>query len=285
MDVALGSLDTNQVMWGYEQIQEAARFVRSKTRQTPSVALILGSGLGAFADALEEPDVISYGSIPYFPQSTVSGHAGRLVIGRFGETTVVVMQGRFHLYEGYPAEQIVFPVRVLEALGVKRLIVTNAAGAVNADFAPGELMLITDHINLTGRNPLIGANDERLGPRFPDMTEAYSPALRRLFTEAAAEEKITLRQGVYVAITGPAYETPAEIRMYRVLGADACGMSTVPEVLAANHGGMEVCGISCITNMGAGINPGKLDHSEVTHTADLVMDAFLRLLRRTLSRM
>ncbi len=265
-------------MWGYEQIQEAARFIQAKTRRTPSIAVILGSGLGPFAQNLQEPEFIPYETIPYFPQSTVAGHAGRLVVGRLGDVTVAAMQGRFHLYEGYPAEQVVFPVRVLSALGIRKLIVTNAAGGVNPKFRPGDLMLITDHINLTGRNPLIGANDDRLGARFPDMSEAYSTELRERLLRAAASVQIEMRQGVYVAITGPSYETPAEVRMYALLGADACGMSTVPEVIAANHGGLTVCGISCITNMGAGINGGKLDHAEVTETANQAMERFVRLL-------
>lgn len=272
-------------MWGYEQIQEAARFIQAKTRRSPTIAVILGSGLGPFAQSLQEPDIIPYETIPYFPQATVAGHAGRLVVGRLGDVSVAAMQGRFHLYEGYPTEQVVFPVRVLIALGIKRLVVTNAAGGVNPSFVPGDLMMITDHINLTGRNPLIGANDDRLGARFPDMSEAYSPQLRNVLLEAAQDEKIEVRQGVYVAITGPSYETPSEVRMYGRIGADACGMSTVPEVIVANHGGVSVCGISCITNMGAGINEGKLDHSEVTETANGAMERFVRLLTAAVPRL
>ena len=259
--------------------------MRERANVEPKVALILGSGLGPFADEIQEPVHIPYNEIPHFPTSTVSGHKGRLVLGTIDGLPVVAMQGRFHIYEGYEGEQVVFPVRVLAALGIRTLVVTNAAGAVNRDFQPADLMLITDHINLMGRNPLVGPNDERLGLRFTDLTNAYAPELREMLLEVAAAEDIPMQRGVYLAVSGPTYETPAEIRMYRALGADACGMSTVPEVIAANHAGVPVLGISCITNMGAGITSETLDHSEVTEVANQVMRKFIRLLRAALARL
>lgn len=272
-------------MWQYEQIQETRAFLEKEFGRLPATALVLGSGLGPFADSLNDARSLAFERIPHFPVSTVAGHQGRLVVGESNGEGVAVLQGRVHLYEGYPPEQVVFPTRVLGALGVERLILTNAAGAVNTAFAPGDLMLLTDHINLTGQNPLTGPNDDRIGLRFPDLSQAYDRALNDAFRAAAREEDVLLREGVYLACPGPSYETPAEIRMYRVLGADACGMSTVPEVIAANHAGMRTAAITCITNMGAGILEGKLDHGEVTDTAGLVMERFQRLLKRALPRL
>jgi purine-nucleoside phosphorylase len=246
------------------------------------VAVILGSGLGAFARELSSPDVIPYPEIPHFPQSTVAGHSGRLVMGRFSGVSVAVMAGRVHAYEGYSAQDVAFPVRVLGSLGVKTLLVTNAAGAVNTAFRPGELMVITDHLNLTGTNPLVGPEEQALGPRFPDMTEAYAPKLISTCEAAAHRIGLRLRKGVYAGLLGPSYETPAEIRMLRTLGADAVGMSTVLEVIAAGQMGIRVLGISCLTNMAAGILPGKLEHREVMETGQRVRGIFLELLHEVI---
>lgn len=246
----------------------------------PAVGVILGSGLGGFADTLERPISIGYGELPDFPTSSVHGHAGRLVLGFRGQTPVVAMQGRVHFYEGYQPWQVAFPARVLCRLGVKHLTVTNAAGGINTGFRVGDLMAITDHLNLAGYNPLIGPNDERLGPRFPDMSHAYDPASLETLRRVARGDGVTLREGVYASLTGPSYETPAEIRMLRTLGADAVGMSTVPEVVVAAHMGVKVTGISCITNLAAGLSGQKLSHDEVAETAGRVRDTFMRLLGR-----
>jgi purine-nucleoside phosphorylase len=253
--------------------------VRSRTAIETRIGLVLGSGLGAFAKTLEAPIAIPYREIPHFPVSSTSGHQGDLVIGHSGSVPVAVMAGRAHHYEGHPLEQVVFPVRVLRSLGVEVLIVTNAAGAVNAAFAPGELMIIEDHINLIG-NPLRGPNEASLGPRFPDMSDAYDARLRRIATAACGAAGVAARQGVYIAMTGPSYETPAEIRMARTLGADAVGMSTAPEVVAARHMGVRVLGISCLTNMAAGVTAQKLDHREVLEVGERVKDTLLEVLRR-----
>lgn len=245
------------------RVREAAEYVASRTELRPEVGLILGSGLGGLADEMEDATAIPYPSIPHFPASTVPGHKGRLVVGRLAGTPVYAMQGRFHFYEGYAMEQVVRPVRVMARLGVRILIVTNAAGGVNESFNPGDLMLIVDHINMFGTNPLIGPNEEEFGVRFPDMTEAYDKELRALAEEVARERGLTLRQGVYMGLSGPVFETPAEIRAWRTLGADAVGMSTVPEVIAARHMGVRVLGISCISNMAAGILPEPLTHEDV----------------------
>ncbi|HTM20123.1 MAG TPA: purine-nucleoside phosphorylase, partial [Kofleriaceae bacterium] len=244
----------------------------------PQVGLILGSGLGPFADALEDSIAIPYADIPHFPTSTVVGHAGRLVLGTLAGVPCAAMQGRVHCYEGHGAARVAFPARVLIALGARTLIVTNAAGGVNPAFEPGTLMLISDHINLLGENPLTGDNEEQLGPRFPDMTAAYDPALRALARGVAASLGVTLAEGVYAAMPGPTYETPAEVRMLHTLGADATGMSTVPEVIAAAHMGARVLGISCITNKAAGLSPDKLSHDEVTATAARIRTTFESLL-------
>lgn len=258
-------------------IKEAAEFITSRSKVTPTVGLILGSGLGVLADHIEEAVTIEYRDIPHFPESTVEGHAGELVIGTVQGTPVILMKGRFHMYEGYGPELTAFPVRVIKELGVKTLLVTNAAGGVNTSFNPGDLMLITDHINLTGRNPLMGPNDNELGPRFPDMSEAYSRRLREIAKRVAGSTNVPLQEGVYVGLLGPSYETPAEIRMLRMLGGDAVGMSTVSEVIVARHAGVEVLGISCISNMASGILDQPLSHTEVIETTERVREKFLSL--------
>ncbi|MFQ5790593.1 MAG: purine-nucleoside phosphorylase [Acidobacteriota bacterium] len=263
-------------------VQEASAAVAARTSLRPTLGVVLGSGLGAFAKELSAADSIPFADIPHFPRSTVTGHAGRLVVGHFAEVPILVMAGRVHAYEGYSAQEVAFPIRVLGSFGIKTLVVTNAAGAVNTAFRPGELMVITDHLNLTGANPLVGPEEKILGPRFPDMTEAYPRKLRELCEVAARRIGLRLRQGVYAGLLGPSYETPAEIRMLRVLGADAVGMSTVLEVVAANQMGMRVLGISCLSNMAAGILPKKLDHREVMETGERVGGVFLELLREVL---
>lgn len=266
-------------------IDEAAAYIRSTTSVTPEIGLILGSGLGVLGEQLEDAVTIHYADIPHFPVSTVEGHAGELVIGRLQGRNVVLMRGRFHMYEGYEPERTAFPVRVMKALGVRTLLVTNAAGGVNLSYKPGNLMLISDHLNLTGRNPLIGPNDNALGARFPDMSEAYSRRLRAIAKDTAAELGFTVQEGVYVGLLGPNYETPAEIRMFRTLGADAVGMSTVSEVIVARHSGIEVLGISCISNMAAGILDQPLSHQEVMETTELVKEQFLSLVLNVLPKM
>ncbi len=263
----------------YDRLQEAAAYVRKRMgAREPTVGLILGSGLGGFAEQLTDHVAIDYEGIPHFPVSTVTGHAGRLVIGEKSGVTCIAMQGRVHYYEGHDASTLVFPLRTMVTLGARTIIVTNAAGGIRDEFEPGTLMLIRDHINLLPDNPLRGANDERIGPRFPDMTHAYSPALRELARRAAANMGLGLAEGTYVALAGPTYETPAEIQMLRTLGADATGMSTVPEVIAANHMGAEVLGISCITNKAAGLSAEPLSHDEVTETAARIRSIFEGLL-------
>jgi purine-nucleoside phosphorylase len=260
------------------KIEEARSFIAGKTSVKPHLGLILGSGLGVLAELIENAVVIPYEEIPHFPVSTVFGHAGELVIGQVGGKNVVLMKGRFHMYEGYSAQEVTFPVRVMKALGIQTLIVTNAAGGVNKSFEVGDLMLITDHINLTSRSPLIGPNDEALGVRFPDMSEAYSRKLQKLAHQVAAKQGLTLRDGVYIGLLGPSFETPAEIRMVRALGADTVGMSTVSEVTIARHSGIEVLGFSCVTNMAAGILDQPLSHEEVMETGERVKPKFLHLL-------
>ncbi|WP_178022749.1 purine-nucleoside phosphorylase [uncultured Paenibacillus sp.] len=258
-------------------IREAAEYIRSRSALAPKVGLILGSGLGVLADHIEQPVSIEYRDIPFFPQSTVEGHAGELLIGTVQGTPVVLMKGRFHMYEGYGPEMTAFPVRVMKELGVTTLLVTNAAGGVNTSYAPGDLMLISDHLNLTGRNPLVGPNDEELGARFPDMSQAYSRRLRDIARKIAADKGVPLQEGVYAGLLGPTYETPAEIRMLRTLGADAVGMSTVSETIVARHAGIEVLGISCISNMASGILDRPLSHQEVMETTERVREKFLSL--------
>lgn len=258
--------------------------IRSRAGTDVSVAVILGSGLGAFADALSSATAIPYNDIPGFARATVEGHAGRLVIGKVGESSVAAMQGRFHFYEGYSLEDVTFPIRVLKLLGVRTLILTNASGSLNVEFTPGSLMLITDHINLMGANPLIGPNDERFGPRFPDLTNAYSPELQDVVLQEARAMGLQMWRGVYASLSGPSYETPAEIHMVRALGADAVGMSTVPEVIVARHMDMQVVGISCITNLAAGVSDRPVDHSQVMATGESVRVSFTELLRRVIPR-
>ena len=260
------------------KINAAAAYILAHISLRPTVGMVLGSGLGDFADTLENPIRIPYSEIPNFPIPTIPGHAGALVFGRKQGKDVVVLQGRIHYYEGLSQKEITLPIRVLAALGVKQLVLTNACGGVNTSFTPGDLMLISDHINYSGSNPLIGPNLDSFGPRFPDCSDIYTARLRKVIREKAETAGISLQEGVYAMYSGPNYETPAEIRMFRILGADTVGMSTVPEALVAAHCGMEVVGISCITNMAAGILPQKLSHAEVTEVAARVHDKFQRLL-------
>jgi purine-nucleoside phosphorylase len=252
---------------------------------TPEVAVVLGSGLGGFASSLAEAVVIHYGEIPHFPCSTAIGHAGQLVIGKLDGVTVAAMQGRVHQYEGYNAREAAFPIRVLGRLGVRTLVLTNAAGGINPAYSQGALVLIGDHLNLQGANPLTGPNDDRFGPRFPGMSEAYSPELRHIARQAAAGLGITLPEGVYAALAGPSYETPAEIRYLRAIGADLVGMSTVPEVIVARHMGIRVLAFSCVTNMAAGMSNGEISHEEVLETGERVSKTFLALLTAVLPRL
>ncbi len=261
------------------RLEEASAFVLARTSLRPAIGVVLGSGLGAFADALEDAVAVPFGEIPHFPASTVVGHGGALVVGRSRGVPVAVMKGRVHFYEGYRLDEVVFPVRALGRLGVETLVLTNAAGAINAAFAPGDLMVIEDHVNLLG-NPLLGPNEEALGPRFPDMSECYDRGLRDVAETACRAASVRCHRGVYLALTGPSYETPAEIRMLRTLGADAVGMSTVPEVIAARHMGLRVVGLSCLTNMAAGVTDRKLDHREVLETGERVKAALLEVLAR-----
>src|SRR5256714_2632034 len=268
----------------YDRAQRAAEQIHSSAKARPSVAIVLGSGLGAFADELTESTSLAYKDIAGFAQATVEGHAGRLVIGKAGEVPIAAMQGRFHFYEGYSLEDVTFPIRVLKLLGVRTLILTNAAGSLNTEFTPGSLMVISDHINLMGVNPLIGANDDRFGPRFPDLTSTYDPDLQNIVIEEARAMKIDMRRGVYAALTGPSYETPAEIHMVRTLGADAVGMSTVPEAIVARHMEMRIIGISCITNLAAGVSNRPIDHSQVMEIGNRVRAEFTELLRRVIGK-
>ena len=260
------------------RIENAVRYIRSRTDAEPTFGMILGSGLGDFADTLENRQVIPFTDIPDFPAATVPGHTGAFVFGTKHGKNVICLQGRLHYYEGHPMEVLTMPVRIMKKLGVQILVLTNAAGGVNKDYRPGDLMLITDHINYSGTNPLIGVNDPELGPRFPDVTDLYSASLRLKIKLAAVEAGIGLRQGVYMMFSGPSYETPAEIRMARVLGADAVGMSTVPEAIVAAQCGIKCLGISCITNLAAGVSPNKLSHQEVMETAAMAHDRFHALL-------
>ena len=269
----------------YERAEHAARFLRSRSDVEVRTALVLGSGLGAFADQLEDAEAVPYGEIPGFARPTVEGHAGRLVLGHVGGTGVAVMQGRFHFYEGYTLEEVTFPIRVLGLLGAKSLVLTNAAGGLNNSYEQGALVLISDHLNLMGTNPLLGRNDSRFGPRFPDMTEVYDREYQEAAISEAREMGLELRRGTYAALTGPSYETPAEIRMLRLLGADAVGMSTVPEALVARHMGLRVLGLSCITNMAAGVLDKPINHEEVIETGERVRETFAELLRRVIPKL
>ncbi|WP_420869576.1 purine-nucleoside phosphorylase [Cohnella ginsengisoli] len=266
-------------------IEEAAAYIAERTDLRPEIGLILGSGLGVIGDDMEQAVTIPYEDIPHFPVSTVEGHAGELVVGRLQGRPVALMRGRFHMYEGYEPERTALPVRVMKMLGIKTLFVTNAAGGVNLAYEPGNLMIISDHLNLTGRNPLVGPNDNALGVRFPDMSDAYTRRLRQIAKETAAELGIPVREGVYAGLLGPNYETPAEIRMLRGVGADAVGMSTVSEVLVARHSGLEVIGISCISNMAAGILDQPLSHEEVMETTERVKQQFIQLVLALLPKL
>lgn len=281
----------------YENAVEAADFIKSKYAQPIKTAIVLGSGLGAFADNLENAVKIPYEEIPHFARSTVEGHAGQLVLGSIGGIHIAVQQGRFHFYEGYDMQQVMFPVRTFGRMGVENIVLTNAAGSLEPEFPPGTLMLITDHLNCMGVNPLRGKNDERFGVRFPDMTEVYDRELQKVASEEAdaiSHERFEkgvdetrvdfLNRGIYCALSGPTYETPSEVRMYRFLGANAVGMSTVPEAIAARHQGTKVLGISCITNLAAGMTGENINHEEVMETGAKVSEVFKELLRRIIAR-
>lgn len=262
----------------YDRVEKSAAMVRSRCGALPETAIVLGSGLGDFAGTLVDAVTMPYGDLPYWPASRVVGHEGRLVIGRVGGTRVAALSGRAHFYEGHDLGSVVFATRVMGRIGVRRLILTNAAGGINTGFAQGALMIIDDHINMLGSNPLIGMNDDRFGTRFPDMSDVYSARLRRIADDAARAKSVPVSHGIYIAVHGPSYETPAEIRFFRTIGADAVGMSTVPEAIAARHMGIEVLGISCITNMAAGVLPQPLVHDEVMETARRVRGSFIALL-------
>jgi purine-nucleoside phosphorylase len=273
----------------YSRAELAAEYVRKKleTKKNlgiPKIAIVLGSGLGDFANDLQDSVLIPYSEIPHFPQSTAVGHAGKMVIGKLGELTIAAMQGRVHQYEGYNVKQAAFPVRVFGRLGLKAVILTNAAGGINPSYGQGALVLMTDHINLQGANPLTGPNEERFGPRFPDLTEAYDKQFRNFAKEEATRLDIKLHEGVYAALAGPSYETPAEIRYLRTIGADLVGMSTVPEVIVARHMGIRVLAISCVTNMAAGLSGETINHEEVLETGRRVRGIFLKLLTAVMPR-
>jgi purine-nucleoside phosphorylase len=266
----------------FTSAESAAKFLLLQTQLSPTIGLVLGSGLGGFADELSEATRIPYANIPFFPRSTAIGHAGQMVIGKVGDIAVAVMQGRVHLYEGYSANEAAFPTRVFGRMGIRALILTNAAGGINLEYKQGALVVITDHINLQGQNPLTGPNDDRCGPRFPDMTQAYSKPYREIALRAAHRLGKTVYQGVYAGLLGPSYETPAEIRYLRTIGADLVGMSTIPEVIAARHMGIKVLAISCVTNMAAGISDEVLSHEDVLATGERVKGDFVALLRAVL---
>lgn len=269
----------------YERAEHTARTVRARWKEEARIALVLGSGLGAFADDLQERIIVPYTEIPGFARSTVAGHAGRLVLGKIEDVPIVAMQGRFHYYEGYAFDEVIFPIRVFNLMGVKALILTNAAGGINVAFDQGALMVISDHLNLIGENPLRGANDERFGPRFPDMSEVYARDFQEIAVDEARAIGLELRRGIYAALSGPSYETPAEVRMLRTLGADAVGMSTVPEAIIARHMGIKVLGLSCITNLAAGVHDEPINHDEVMETGERVRETFKELLRRIIPRL
>jgi purine-nucleoside phosphorylase len=269
----------------YDRATAAADYLLVRTQLRPRIAIVLGSGLGAFANQLDNPTAISFADIPHFPQSTVPGHSGRLVLGTVSNIPVAVMQGRVHAYEGYSSDEVTFPIRVLGRMGIAQAILTNAAGGINPAFKQGQLVLIADHINLTGRNPVSGANDDRFGPRFFDMSEAYSARLRSFAHQAADAMKFRLDEGVYLSVLGPSFETPAEIRAFATLGADLIGMSTVQETIVARHMGIEVLGISCVTNMASGIQKEPLSHEEVMETGRAVEAQLAELLTRVVPLM
>lgn len=268
----------------YNHIREAVDFIKSKTYFVPETGVVLGSGLGDFADSLSDPTVIPYEEIPHFKTVSVKGHAGRLVVGKVGGKPTAVMQGRYHYYEGHSIGDVVFPVRVLCGLGISSLLLTNASGGINAMLNPGDLMIISDHINMMAANPLMGVNDHRLGDRFPDMSNVYDDGLSGIIADCMQQLGLGVKKGVYLALTGPSYETPAEIKMLKVIGADAVGMSTVPEAIAARHMGVKVAGISCVCNLAAGISKNPLSHKEVTETADRVKEPFKEVLNKAIPR-
>jgi purine-nucleoside phosphorylase len=274
----------SQSLTDFDRAEAAAQFIFSKTPLRPQIALVLGSGLGAFADEFGNSTKISYAEIPHFPRSTAIGHAGQLVVGTVGDIAVAGMQGRVHLYEGYSAKEVAFPIRVFSRMGVKAAILTNAAGGIKREFVQGQLVVIKDHINLQGVSPLTGPNDENFGSRFPDMTVAYDRRFREITVGEGNRNRIGLYEGIYAALPGPSYETPAEIRFLRGIGADLVGMSTVPEVIAARHSGIRVLGISCVTNAAAGILDQPLDHKEVLETAERVKGQFIALLKMVIPR-
>jgi len=268
----------------FTRAESAAQFLLSQTKLRPKIGLVLGSGLGAFADQLTNAARIPYSQIPAFPRSTAIGHAGQMVIGKAGDIPLAAMQGRVHLYEGYTAKEVAFPIRVFGRMGVRAVILTNAAGGINLEYEQGALVVVSDHINLQGHNPLLGPNDDRLGQRFPDMTKAYWRSYREATVEEAGKLGMTVYQGVYAAMLGPSYETPAEIRYLRTIGADLVGMSTISEAVAAVHMGLKVLAISCVTNMAAGILDKPIDHREVLETGERVRDQFEALLKAVLPR-
>lgn len=267
------------------KIIEASEYVKSKIKTLPKVGIVLGSGLGIYIDQIQNKTIIPYETIPHFKRTSVEGHSGALIIGEVNGVTVAALQGRLHSYEGYAMEDIVLPVRTIAALGLEYLFLTNASGGINADFHPGDLVTITDHINLSGRNPLVGPNIPELGPRFPDMGNAYDKGLREVLHEVAKRQRVNLKNGVYCSVLGPTYETPAEIRMLRVIGADLVGMSTVPEVIAANHLGLKVAGVACVTNYAAGIKEEKLSHADVKLVAEKAMIGFATILTETITEL
>ncbi len=267
------------------KIMEASQYILSKVSKKPQIGIVLGSGLGIYIDQIENKLVIPYQDIPHFKRTSVEGHSGALIIGEVKGVTVAALQGRLHAYEGYAMEEIVLPVRTLAAVGIDYLFLTNASGGINNDFHPGDLVAISDHINLSGRNPLVGPNIAELGPRFPDMGNAYDADLRNILQQVSKANKVNLKDGVYCSVLGPTYETPAEIRMLRTIGADMVGMSTVHEVIAANHLGLKVAGVACITNYAAGIKKEKLDHADVKIVAEKAMIGFATVLTETISEL
>jgi purine-nucleoside phosphorylase len=269
----------------WDRVEEAASHIRRRCSALPETAIVLGSGLGDFSDTLLDAIATPYTDLPHWPPSTVAGHAGRLVVGTVAGKRIAALSGRVHYYEGHDLAAVVFATRVMARLGVRRLVLTNAAGGINTSFAQGALMIIDDHINMLGSNPLIGPNDDRFGPRFPDMSEVYSARLRNVADEAARARGVPVSHGIYVAVHGPSYETPAEIRFFRKMGADAIGMSTVPEAIAARHMGLEVLGISCISNAAAGVLPHPIDHQEVLATMQRVRSSFVSLLEGIIERL
>lgn len=266
----------------YDKITKTVAAIQERTKISPAIGIILGSGLGSIADEVSDPVIIPYSEIPHFHRTSVEGHEGRLILGNFQGIPTVFLQGRFHLYEGYPMDDVVFPTRAICGLGIQTLVLTNAAGGLNTRFRPADLMLIEDHLNLMGDNPLKGPNLAQLGPRFPDLSEAYSKLCLEILEDSAKELDIPVHRGIYAGLLGPTYETPAEIRMYRTLGADAVGMSTVPETIAANHLGVRVAGISCITNLAAGMTPQKLTHQEVIENSRIGAEKIKKLLRASI---